>query len=154
MTGFDRLEAGGRRWGLARDQSLIGRFDERVGAYPEVDLTELDPGHSVSRRHAVVERRREGPVFRDLGSANGSSVDGRPAVPGHPVLLRSGVIIRVGDVDLAFWAGAAPPTQQPSARPTSEQTADDVTGTLLGRARPAVQQPAKQPARVRRRRRR
>jgi hypothetical protein len=55
---------------------------------------------SVSRRHAVVARREEGCELEDLGSTNGTLVNGAPII--GPVLLYDGDIIEAGGVKLRF----------------------------------------------------
>jgi pSer/pThr/pTyr-binding forkhead associated (FHA) protein len=59
----------------------------------------LDP--SVSRLHAVIERYTTGFCIRDLGSANGTFVNGEP-VRGE-TRLRTGDEIRLGDSRLTFF---------------------------------------------------
>nr|MCH9685757.1 FHA domain-containing protein [Deltaproteobacteria bacterium] len=53
----------------------------------------------VSRRHAEVQGDRDPPVLRDLGSKNGTRVDGELVVE-HA--LRSGDVIELGDARLEF----------------------------------------------------
>ncbi len=56
---------------------------------------------SVSRRHAEVARTSDGYVVRDLGSANGTLVNGEP-VAGDEVVLKPGDVVQVGVVELVF----------------------------------------------------
>ena len=60
----------------------------------------LDP--TVSRLHAVIERYPTGFCVRDLGSANGTFVNGEP-VRGE-ARLRTGDELRLGDSRLTFFA--------------------------------------------------
>src|SRR5215213_6887613 len=59
-----------------------------------------------SRRHLELEPVAGGIALRDLGSANGTLVDGEPALA---ALLRGGEVIRVGGVRIAVLA------QEPAA---------------------------------------
>ncbi|MCA9299773.1 MAG: FHA domain-containing protein, partial [Phycisphaerales bacterium] len=61
---------------------------------------------SVSRRHAriVVGERT---TIEDLGSANGTFVDGARLEPGVPVVIRDGLLVTVGDVRVAYYGGRA-----------------------------------------------
>ena len=65
----------------------LGRMDPLQDIYPEVDLTEdmaLDYG--VSREHACIFRRGEHVVVEDLGSTNGTLLNGdrlSPFLPHH-----------------------------------------------------------------------
>lgn len=57
-----------REFPLEKDRLTLGREEGN-------DL--VVPAEAVSRRHAVLERRGDGFLIRDLGSTNGLSVDGR-----------------------------------------------------------------------------
>jgi pSer/pThr/pTyr-binding forkhead associated (FHA) protein len=60
------------------------------------------PEESVSKRHALIERRVAGYVIRDLGSRNGVRL-GRQRVEEH--LLRNGDVIGLGRAKLVFKGG-------------------------------------------------
>jgi pSer/pThr/pTyr-binding forkhead associated (FHA) protein len=72
-----------------------------VGRREDCDVQIRDEG--VSRRHAVIEVRGEGAIVRDLGSANGTWVDGRREREGR---LADGTRLHVGgQTTLKFiWA--------------------------------------------------
>jgi ABC transport system ATP-binding/permease protein len=53
----------------------------------------------ISRRHAVIERAGKGHVLRDLGSMNGTFVDGRRA---SRVSLAKGAVIQIGPFKLVY----------------------------------------------------
>ncbi len=63
---------------------------------------------SVSRKHAEVEQTPEGAVLRDLGSANGTLLNGEP-MGTQPVVLQPGDIITFGmvEVEVEGPAGAS-----------------------------------------------
>jgi ABC transport system ATP-binding/permease protein len=65
----------------------------RAGADVELD------NPAVSRRHAAVEREGKGHVVRDLGSTNGTYVDGRRV---SRAALASGAVVRVGPFKLVY----------------------------------------------------
>jgi pSer/pThr/pTyr-binding forkhead associated (FHA) protein len=50
------------------------------------------PHDDVSRRHALILRERGQVLLRDLGSANGTTVDG-VRVTGEPVVVEPGSVI-------------------------------------------------------------
>ena len=82
----------GRRWALEGEAFLIGR-----GA--DCDL--VVPDRRVSRHHARIRREPGGFVVEDLGSRNGTHVNGR-GVEG-PTLLQDGDVIQVAlALELAF----------------------------------------------------
>ena len=78
---------------LTNDRSSLGRATTNdVGVL-------LDP--TVSRLHAVIERYPTGFSIRDLGSANGTFVNGEP-VRGE-ARLRTGDEVRLGNSQLTFY---------------------------------------------------
>jgi len=65
------------------------------------DQCELVVAHAtVSRRHARLSLAGEALQVEDLGSTNGTAVDGTVLRAGEPVVLRAGNKLRIGDVDL------------------------------------------------------
>ena len=79
---------------LNKPVTTIGRPDSITQNYPDIEI-ELDDG--VSRRHAEV--RRDGPRFWvvDVGSTNGTILNGEMLAPQQPILLAHGDRIRVGE---------------------------------------------------------
>ncbi len=69
----------------------------RVGSDPASDLVLSDP--TVSRRHVELERTAQGFVLRDLGSRNGTLVDGRQVMQ---VVLQPGDKLQLGKTKLAL----------------------------------------------------
>jgi eukaryotic-like serine/threonine-protein kinase len=82
----------------------IGRRDPRQSHYPELDLAEHDRGIA-SRNHAVINRDTGGYSIVDLGSTNGTFLNGTPLAARTPQRLRSGDRIKVGEVEIEFLAG-------------------------------------------------
>ncbi|MCK6551368.1 sigma 54-interacting transcriptional regulator [Myxococcota bacterium] len=78
-----------------------------VGRAGEEAHVALDDGRA-SRAHAELTHTVDGWVVSDLGSRNGTKVDGQRVEPGHKVRLASGALLRVGDTLLVFREGAAP----------------------------------------------
>jgi pSer/pThr/pTyr-binding forkhead associated (FHA) protein len=90
---------------LGQDTVLIGR-----GVACQVSLT----SRCTSRRHAEVRPQDGGYVLVDLGSTNGTIVNGQPITAPHP--LADGDLIAIGKALLVYKAGA--PTAPPrAARP-------------------------------------
>jgi hypothetical protein len=67
-----------------------------------------------SRRHAQIVLRDDLYWLRDLGSKNGTFVDGRPVI--GEILLSDGALIQIGDIRLRFHDPAATATH-PSVEP-------------------------------------
>ena len=82
---------------------LLGRSSEAEGYQPDFDMTFYDEGDYVSRRHARITKGRLGYFITDLDSSNGTTVNGRPLLPGRARLLRNGDRIKVGLVTIQFW---------------------------------------------------
>lgn len=80
----------------------IGRRDPSQGHYPEVDLAEHDRGIS-SRHHALIQRDgNDGYAIVDLGSTNGTFVNGTRLAPSVPRRLYAGDKIKIGEVEMEF----------------------------------------------------
>ena len=71
--------------------------DHVIGRAADADL--IVPDASVSRRHARLRRRGQELDVADLGSSNGTFVNGR-RIGGRPTGMRAGDIVRVGSVAL------------------------------------------------------
>ena len=84
--------------------SRIGRRDPRQNHYPEVDLAEYDRGIA-SRHHATIARDGDHYTVMDLGSTNGTMLNGVLLPPKQPKTLRQGDRIKVGEVEMEFrWS--------------------------------------------------
>ena len=89
---------------LNRDgETLVGRIDPVTGIRPDVDLTNLDGPRSVSRRHAkIIRPEGEFQVIEEIGTMNGTFVNGRRIATGSPTPIHDGDRLRFGLVDLTF----------------------------------------------------
>jgi hypothetical protein len=74
-----------------------GRFDSVTGTHPDVDLAPFDTKRMTSRRHAKI-LREEGRlfVFEEIGTANGTFVNGKRIATGAKVEIRDGDEVRFG----------------------------------------------------------
>jgi pSer/pThr/pTyr-binding forkhead associated (FHA) protein len=82
---------------------LLGRASDAEGYRPDFDMTFYDEGDYVSRRHAHITKGSRGYFVTDLGSSNGTTVNGRSLEARRARLLRNGDRIQVGLVVLQFW---------------------------------------------------
>jgi len=80
----------GRRMSVGSEALVIGRL-------PECDIVLADS--NVSRRHAELRRKGDGVFVTDLGSTNGTRVNGAPV---REQLLASGDEVSVGSTRLIF----------------------------------------------------
>lgn len=77
----------------------IGRVDPTSTVFPEVDLTnDEDAMKSVSRRHARIFVRDNAVRLEDLGSVNGTHINGRKLDPYMPEVLHDGDVLQLGRV--------------------------------------------------------
>lgn len=86
---------------IERVPMRIGRRDPRQQHYPEIDLAEHDRGIA-SRNHAVIGRNGDYYTITDLGSTNGTLLNGSPLPQHTATRLRSGDRIKVGEVEMEF----------------------------------------------------
>lgn len=98
------LDASGEEYYLNREaETTIGRIDPVTGIRPDVDLTNADTQRSVSRRHAkVLHQANEFKIVEEIGTMNGTFVNGRRIPTGSPVVIKDGDRIRCGLVDMTF----------------------------------------------------
>jgi pSer/pThr/pTyr-binding forkhead associated (FHA) protein len=89
---------------IERTPLRIGRRDPRQHHYPELDLAEHDRGIA-SRHHAMIDRNGDHYTLVDLGSTNGTLVNGSPLPPHQKHHLRSGDRIKIGEVEIEFRWG-------------------------------------------------
>jgi two-component system, NtrC family, response regulator GlrR len=92
----------------------------RVGSDAASDLVLTDP--TVSRRHLEIERTPKGLLLRDLGSRNGTYLDGRQIIQ---VVLQSGDKVQLGKTKLSV---------KPDTRTTEVEVPSgaDAFGSLVG----------------------
>ncbi|GAB4442048.1 MAG: hypothetical protein Kow00120_10820 [Anaerolineae bacterium] len=87
------------------DQVVLGRYTpNNVGKRP-IDLDPYDAFEKgVSRLHAAIRRLEDDSyIIVDLGSTNGTMVNGEPLTPHEPFRLRNGDLIRLGALNLYFY---------------------------------------------------
>jgi predicted component of type VI protein secretion system len=131
MTAFVlRTESGpdaGRTFPIAPVGGIIGR---QAGV--EIVLGDVQ----ASRRHARLELHCDGVIISDLGSANGTRINGQPLAGSLP--LRTGDLIEIGTSRLRLeQATSAPIRPQESQGPTVPQALHEVDTALAGQAGPA-----------------
>jgi hypothetical protein len=120
-------DAGTRRaLELPESTLVIGRGDEASWVILDEDL---------SRTHAEIRRGWDGVAVADLGSKNGTRVDGQK-VGARPVALRDGALLSLGNVALRF---RDPAERHLRGEPAPEPTAGP--STAPARSKPRVGKP-------------
>jgi hypothetical protein len=81
----------------------LGRVDPKESVYPEVDLTDAKQD-GVSREHACIYRRGHAVEVEDLGSTNGTQLNGTRLAPYKPASLNDGDQLQLGNllVEVSF----------------------------------------------------
>lgn len=80
----------------------IGRADRQSGYVPEIDLTEVDMGKVVSRKHACITYTCSGYKIKDMGSTNGTFLNNSRLQQGVEWDLKNGDEIIFGKVICIF----------------------------------------------------
>jgi hypothetical protein len=92
-----------REFSITGESATIGRWDSDAGAFPEVDLSEDDPGCYVSRHHARIFVKEGRYFIEDLGSSNKTVVNKAVKLNPHsPHELKNGDEIIAGKTFLKF----------------------------------------------------
>ena len=79
---------------LMGESYLIGRRSDKRGVFPEISL---DADDAVSHRHALLNRTPDGGiVVRDVGSSNGTRLNGVEVEPLTDTVLKDGDVITIG----------------------------------------------------------
>ena len=95
-------------------QLTVGRADPDEGYVPAIDLGPYgahDAG--VSRRHAILFSAEGGLYIRDLGSTNGTRINGFGVEPNQAYKLHEGDRLEFGHVRVQFHVVGAPGQHQP-----------------------------------------
>jgi len=100
---FEGPDSAGRKhaFDVALDKLMTQPQGMVIGR--SADQCELVVPHAtVSRRHARLSLAGEALQVEDLGSTNGTAINGVALVAGAPVALHAGSKLRIGDVDLVI----------------------------------------------------
>lgn len=80
-----------------RNEYTLGRVSDGQPVMPDIDLTPYNAyANGVSRMHALIRRDGKRVIVMDLGSANGSYVNGKRLTPNMERLLSHGDVVTLG----------------------------------------------------------
>ncbi len=100
------IQHGGRtgyEFSITQESVTLGRWDPDSGAFPEIDLTEDDPGNYLSRKHARIFHKDNNYHIEDLGSSNGTFINkGKRLTKGSDYILQDNDEIIMGKIFLSF----------------------------------------------------
>ncbi len=108
-----------------KTETVFGRKDPATGAMPDIDLTPF-AGYrmGVSRRHAAITRNvAYGLDVRDLGSSNGTFLNGQQLVAHRLYRLRNGDELRLGQMVIRILFERASVSAEATPAP---KTASDI----------------------------
>jgi pSer/pThr/pTyr-binding forkhead associated (FHA) protein len=76
---------------------VFGRTDQSSEVIPDIDLTPYNAvAKGVSRQHAIIERSDDTLMLIDVGSSNGTYLNGQKLIANQPRVLRDGDEVRLG----------------------------------------------------------
>ena len=85
----------------ARNEFTLGRVSEGQPIMPDIDLSAYQAyAAGVSRLHAVIKRNGSQMIFMDLGSANGTFINGKRLSPNVEQSLKHGDILALGKLKI------------------------------------------------------
>lgn len=84
-----------------RNEFTMGRISEGQPIMPDIDLSPYQAyAAGVSRLHGVIKRDGDKVIFMDLGSANGSYINGKRLTPNVEQVLNHGDIVALGKLKM------------------------------------------------------
>ncbi|MBM3126174.1 MAG: FHA domain-containing protein [Chloroflexi bacterium] len=87
----------------SRNEFTLGRVSEGQPIMPDIDLTPYQAyAGGVSRLHAMIKRDGGRIVLMDLGSANGTYINGKRLEPHIEHILKHGDIVALGKLKIQF----------------------------------------------------
>lgn len=86
---------------VGRQEFTIGRVTEGQPILPDVDLTEFDAyAHGVSRLHATIKIVAGIMFVLDLGSSNGTRINGKKILPNIEYPIKPGDVLVLGRLQM------------------------------------------------------
>lgn len=93
---------------FARREMMLGRADSQRNLLPEIDLSQFDAyKFGVSRCHALLRRDGSRVFIQDLGSSNGTFLNGKRLNAQSPHIVHDGDTIRLGTLVLQIFFATA-----------------------------------------------
>lgn len=86
---------------VGKTEFMLGRVGEKQPILPDVDLTEYQAyAHGVSRLHASLRIMDQMITITDLGSSNGTRINGQKILPNVEYPLQHGDVIALGKLKI------------------------------------------------------
>jgi hypothetical protein len=91
-----------------RNEFTLGRISEGQPIMPDIDLSPYQAYASgVSRLHAIIKRDANRVMLMDLGSSNGTYINGKRLNPNMEHVLNNGDVVALGKLKLQILLKAA-----------------------------------------------
>ncbi len=85
----------------SRNEFTLGRISDGQPIMPDIDLSPYQAyAGGVSRLHAIIKREGDRILFMDLGSANGSYINGKRLQPNAEQYINHGDIVALGKLKM------------------------------------------------------
>ncbi len=85
------------------ERLILGRQSNHMTDRPDLDLGRFKAAeHGISRIHATLESNEAGVYLMDLGSRNGTFVNGQPLGAFNPCYLNDGDVLRFGKLTVTL----------------------------------------------------
>jgi CRP-like cAMP-binding protein len=89
-----------------KGDTTIGRLDPSTGLKPDIDLRDVDTDRSISRRHAkIVGDGTKYVAVEEVGTSNGTFVNGNRLTTGEKVVIKDGDEVVFGRLKTTFKVG-------------------------------------------------
>ncbi|GAB1419972.1 hypothetical protein MASR2M15_00440 [Anaerolineales bacterium] len=89
---------------VIKDEVVIGRSDNLNNFKPDIDLAALGGYRmGVSRQHIRLNRVKNRLLITDLGSRNGTRLNGMTLVTGRPEILGNGDQLQIGKLEVSIY---------------------------------------------------
>jgi hypothetical protein len=83
---------------------LVGRSDTNTNHFPDIDLSPYNAAEEgVSRAHAVIQHNENTLTLSDMGSINGTYLNGQRLIAHQPRILHDGDEVRFGKLVLRIY---------------------------------------------------
>lgn len=84
-----------------KNEFTLGRVSEGQPIMPDIDLSQYQAyAAGVSRLHGIVRKGNNQIIFMDLGSANGSFINGKRLTPNEEQFLNHGDVVSLGKLKI------------------------------------------------------
>jgi hypothetical protein len=92
-----------------RNEYTLGRISEGQPIMPDIDLSPYQAyANGVSRLHAIIKRDADRVMLMDLGSSNGTFINGKRLNPNMEQALNDGDVVALGKLKLQILLKAVP----------------------------------------------